>query len=131
MSDVSVIGLGAMGSALAAAFLDHGLSTTVWNRSAERADALVAKGAILSATVADALAASKMTVVCLLNYDIVHEAAGPAGDALSSHEPWSCRGLWCCRSFEPGRANQKATGFACVAAGGDPMSTNLRGLRAA
>jgi 3-hydroxyisobutyrate dehydrogenase-like beta-hydroxyacid dehydrogenase len=32
MSDVSVIGLGAMGSALAGALLKSGLSVTLWNR---------------------------------------------------------------------------------------------------
>lgn len=83
MSDISIIGLGAMGSALATAFLDHDLSATVWNRSAERADALVSKGAIPAMTVADALAASKVTVVCLLNYGAVHEAFRDSGNALS------------------------------------------------
>ena len=81
--EISVIGLGAMGSALAAAFLNRGLATTVWNRSAGKADALVAKGAVRAATVADALAASKLVVVCLLNYDTVYEALGDTGDALS------------------------------------------------
>ncbi len=83
MSDVSVIGLGAMGSALAAAFLNRGFVTTVWNRSAEKADALVATGAVRASTVADALAASKLVVACLLNYDTVYEALGPTGGALS------------------------------------------------
>lgn len=55
MSAVSVIGLGAMGSALAAAFLNRGLAPTVWNRSAGKADALVAKGAVRASTPSDAL----------------------------------------------------------------------------
>lgn len=37
---VSVIGLGAMGRALAGAFLDAGHPTTVWNRSPGRAGEL-------------------------------------------------------------------------------------------
>lgn len=83
MGDVSVIGLGAMGSALAAAFLNRDHATTVWNRSTGKADALVAKGAVHAATVADAVAASKLVVVCLLNYDTVYEVLGTSGDALS------------------------------------------------
>ena len=72
--EVSIIGLGAMGSALAAAFLKGDHPTTVWNRSAGKADALVARGAVRASTVADAVAASKLVVVCLLNYDTVYEA---------------------------------------------------------
>ena len=35
MTDISVIGLGDMGSALASTLLENGYSVTVWNRSAE------------------------------------------------------------------------------------------------
>ena len=41
MSDVSVIGLGAMGSALARTLLQNGYAVTVWNRTAEKAEPLV------------------------------------------------------------------------------------------
>jgi 3-hydroxyisobutyrate dehydrogenase-like beta-hydroxyacid dehydrogenase len=47
---VTVIGLGAMGSALAAAVLAGGYPTTVWNRSPERTQPLVASGAVAAAT---------------------------------------------------------------------------------
>jgi 3-hydroxyisobutyrate dehydrogenase-like beta-hydroxyacid dehydrogenase len=70
---VTVVGLGAMGSALAEAFLDQGYPTTVWNRSAGKADPLVARGAIRAATVADATAASGLVVVCVLDYAVFHE----------------------------------------------------------
>lgn len=56
---VTVIGLGLMGSALAGAFLANGNPTTVWNRSAEKADSLAAQGARRAATVADAVMASR------------------------------------------------------------------------
>ena len=39
MSDVTVIGLGAMGAAIAKAFLNAGHSATVWNRGREKLDA--------------------------------------------------------------------------------------------
>ena len=36
MTDISVIGLGDMGSALANTLLNNGYSVTVWNRSADK-----------------------------------------------------------------------------------------------
>jgi 3-hydroxyisobutyrate dehydrogenase-like beta-hydroxyacid dehydrogenase len=68
MSDVAVIGLGAMGSALARAFLATGRTVTVWNRSKARAAPLEAIGAIQAATVADAIVASPVLVICLSDY---------------------------------------------------------------
>lgn len=38
MQPITVLGLGAMGSALASALAGAGYSTTVWNRSPEKAD---------------------------------------------------------------------------------------------
>ena len=45
MSDVTVIGLGAMGSALARTVLQAGYSVTVWNRSSDKIKPLVDIGA--------------------------------------------------------------------------------------
>jgi 3-hydroxyisobutyrate dehydrogenase-like beta-hydroxyacid dehydrogenase len=56
-----------MGAKLARTFLDRGLKVTVWNRTASRADALVAAGAVLARSPADAIAASPLTVICTLN----------------------------------------------------------------
>lgn len=83
MSNVSVIGLGAMGSALARALLKSGLSVTVWNRSPAKAEALVAKGAVAAASIKEAVEASKLVIACLLVYDSVYEALEPAKDALA------------------------------------------------
>jgi len=44
-SAVTVIGLGSMGSALAGAVLEAGYPTTVWNRTAGKAEPLVRRGA--------------------------------------------------------------------------------------
>ena len=68
MTDISVIGLGEMGSALARAFLKKGRSVTVWNRTAEKADALVPLGAIAAGRVSDAIAASPTIIVCVSDY---------------------------------------------------------------
>ncbi|MCA2218951.1 NAD(P)-dependent oxidoreductase [Jidongwangia harbinensis] len=66
---VTVLGLGPMGRALAGAFLDAGVPTTVWNRTPGRDSALVARGASGAGSAADAVAASDLTVVCVVNYD--------------------------------------------------------------
>ncbi|MEU3896423.1 NAD(P)-binding domain-containing protein [Streptomyces sp. NPDC045251] len=66
---VTVLGLGPMGRALAAAFLAAGLRTTVWNRTPGRDTELVAKGAIPAASADEAVAAAPLTVVCVVNYD--------------------------------------------------------------
>ncbi|MFD9030999.1 NAD(P)-dependent oxidoreductase [Streptomyces sp. NPDC059567] len=68
-SAVTVLGLGPMGRALAGAFLDAGLRTTVWNRTPGRDQELVARGAISARSAEEAAAASRLTVVCVVNYD--------------------------------------------------------------
>lgn len=68
-SDVTVLGLGPMGRALAGAFLAAGLGTTVWNRTPGRDAELAGRGARPAACAAEAVAASPLTVVCVVNYD--------------------------------------------------------------
>ncbi|MEK3783551.1 NAD(P)-dependent oxidoreductase [Paenibacillus sp. FSL R5-0810] len=80
---VSIIGLGNMGVALAEVFLKGGHPTTVWNRSANKADGLVAKGAALAATFADAVAASPVVIICLSTYEVMHEQLSSLTDELS------------------------------------------------
>ncbi|MFC8275035.1 NAD(P)-dependent oxidoreductase [Streptomyces sp. NPDC057271] len=80
--NVTVIGLGQMGSALADAFLAAGHPTTVWNRTPAKADALVARGAVRAATVAEAVAASDLVVVCVLDHTAVRELLAPVADSL-------------------------------------------------
>ncbi|MFJ8662267.1 NAD(P)-dependent oxidoreductase [Streptomyces sp. NPDC093795] len=77
---VTVIGLGLMGQALADAFLKAGHPTTVWNRTASKADRLVAAGARLAPTVGDAVRAGSLTIVCVTDYRAVRELLG-ASDA--------------------------------------------------
>ncbi|MGE5246044.1 MAG: NAD(P)-dependent oxidoreductase [Betaproteobacteria bacterium] len=54
VSHVGFIGLGNMGHGMAANLVRAGFDVTVWNRTASRADDLVAAGASRAATVADA-----------------------------------------------------------------------------
>ncbi|MDX6740236.1 NAD(P)-dependent oxidoreductase [Actinocorallia sp. A-T 12471] len=79
---VAVLGLGLMGSALAGAFLRCGHPTKVWNRSPERAAPLVALGAVRAGTVAEAVSAGGLTVVCLSDNDAVLRTCEAAGRAL-------------------------------------------------
>lgn len=80
---MTVLGLGAMGSALAAATVTAGHPTTVWNRTPGRAGALVATGAREAATVRDAVTASLLVVAVLLNHTSVHETLDPVADVLA------------------------------------------------
>ncbi|MBB4935000.1 3-hydroxyisobutyrate dehydrogenase-like beta-hydroxyacid dehydrogenase [Lipingzhangella halophila] len=76
-SPVTVLGLGPMGSALAAAFTGNGHPTTVWNRTARKADPLVAKGAVRADTPAEAVVASPLVIVCVIDYDAAHAILDP------------------------------------------------------
>ena len=72
-----------MGTALARAFLDGGHHTTVWNRSAAKADALVASGAARADSPAGAFGASPLVVINLSVNQNVHEVLESAGDAVA------------------------------------------------
>ncbi|ARU51794.1 3-hydroxyisobutyrate dehydrogenase-like beta-hydroxyacid dehydrogenase [Cellulosimicrobium cellulans] len=80
---VTVLGLGAMGSALAAATVAAGHRTTVWNRTPGRAGALVESGAREAATVRDAVTASPLVVAVVLDHASVHQTLDPVADALA------------------------------------------------
>jgi len=76
MSDVTVIGLGNMGSALARALRANGHTVTVWNRSPEKAAPLVATGAVLAPSAAAAITASRLSIVCVTNYVAANRILG-------------------------------------------------------
>ncbi|MFC3996300.1 NAD(P)-dependent oxidoreductase [Nocardiopsis sediminis] len=75
---VTLLGLGDMGTAFARAWLAAGYPLTVWNRTAARAEPLAAEGATVVATAAEAVAASRLVVVCLLDDASVGEALADA-----------------------------------------------------
>ncbi|TDC82885.1 NAD(P)-dependent oxidoreductase [Micromonospora sp. KC606] len=84
-SAVTVLGLGPMGRALAGAFLDAGLRTAVWNRTPGKEQELVERGAVSTRSPEEAVAASRLTVVCVVNYDAVDAIVrrGAVTDALN------------------------------------------------
>lgn len=70
---VSVLGLGQMGSALAQAYVKAGWKVTVWNRSAVKAESLVAMGAIAAKSATECVRASRLVIICLLDHKALHE----------------------------------------------------------
>jgi len=68
MSAVTVIGLGAMGSALARTLHRSGHDLTVWNRSAEKMKPFVAMGATGTGSINEAVQASPLLLVCVDSY---------------------------------------------------------------
>ena len=79
---VTVLGLGMMGAALATAFARNGNRTTVWNRSASKADPLVAQGAVLAPGIKEAIAASPVIVACVSTYEVLNELFADAAAEL-------------------------------------------------
>ncbi|MFD7938809.1 NAD(P)-dependent oxidoreductase [Streptomyces sp. NPDC059755] len=73
-SAVTLLGLGAMGAALARTWLAAGHPLIVWNRNPHRSAALAAEGARVADSAAEAVAASTLVVVCLLDDASVDEA---------------------------------------------------------
>jgi 3-hydroxyisobutyrate dehydrogenase-like beta-hydroxyacid dehydrogenase len=70
---VSVLGLGAMGSAIAERLRATGHDTVVWNRTAAKTEPHVKAGSRAAATVSEAAAASDIVLVVLLDHASVHE----------------------------------------------------------
>ncbi|MGW0518417.1 NAD(P)-dependent oxidoreductase [Crossiella sp. NPDC003009] len=79
---MTIVGLGPMGQAMAAAYLDRGYQVTVWNRTASKADALVAKGAVRAETVAAALKAGGPVILSLTEHTAMYAILEQATDAL-------------------------------------------------
>lgn len=80
---VTILGLGAMGTALAAALAEAGHPTTVWNRTPGRAGDLPGLGAHEAMTITEAVTAGPVVVACLLDHASVHEALDPVSGELA------------------------------------------------
>lgn len=81
---ISLLGTGAMGTALARAWLAAGHEVTVWNRTPARAQALAAEGAVVARSAAEAVAANRLVIVCLLDDASVGDALD--GAALAGRD---------------------------------------------
>ncbi|AUY50540.1 NAD(P)-binding domain-containing protein [Streptomyces sp. CB01881] len=104
---LTLLGLGAMGAALARTWLAAGHPLTIWNRTPARAEPLAAEGAAVAATAAEAVAANRLLVVCLLDdasvgaaldgvdltgKDVVNLVTGTPGQARARAEWARARG---------------------------------------
>ncbi len=80
---VGFIGLGNMGSAMAARLLEAGFSVTVYNRSPDKAEALAARGATVATTVAQACAGD-VVITMLANDDALDAVVTGEGGVLAA-----------------------------------------------
>jgi len=79
---LAYLGLGLMGAPMAARLLANGAGLSVWNRSPAKAEALIARGARLATTPAEATAGSDVVFLCLTDATVIEEICfGPGGVA--------------------------------------------------
>ncbi|WP_149184702.1 NAD(P)-binding domain-containing protein [Streptomyces sp. TRM49041] len=71
---LTLLGTGDMGTALGRAWLAAGHPVTVWNRTPARTAALAAEGARVAGSAAEAVAANRLVVACLLDDASLGEA---------------------------------------------------------
>jgi len=76
VSDITVIGLGLMGSALANALLVAGHDTTVWNRTREKMEPLVSAGAHGATSLGEAIQMSPVVLISVGNYEMTFRLFG-------------------------------------------------------
>jgi 2-hydroxy-3-oxopropionate reductase len=80
MADIGFVGLGIMGHAMAKNLIEHGFETVVWNRTASRADDLVALGGTAVTTPGDVAREADIVMVCVSDTpDVEAVVFGPDG----------------------------------------------------
>ncbi len=73
MENIGFIGLGRMGTAMAGRLLESGYSVTVWNRSLDKTQALVAKGAQQADTPAEVSVRADVVIAMLSNDEVAQQ----------------------------------------------------------
>jgi 3-hydroxyisobutyrate dehydrogenase-like beta-hydroxyacid dehydrogenase len=85
VAPVAVIGLGAMGSRIAARLLEAGHETIVWNRSAAKAEQLASRGATVAGTPADAARRAQFVITMVADPEALRAVTeGPDGVLASA-----------------------------------------------
>ncbi|WP_433590251.1 NAD(P)-dependent oxidoreductase [Nocardia sp. CA-145437] len=85
-SPVTVLGLGAMGRALATRLVNVGTPVTVWNRTPGRDADVVAVGAVAAATAGAAVRGGELIITVLLDHASVHETLDPIAADLTGKQ---------------------------------------------
>lgn len=82
MSDVTVIGAGAMGSALVEALAASGADVSVWNRTGKKAEELAGTRIRPTDSVGEALTSAPLTIVSVSGHEVGRTLVEEAGVAL-------------------------------------------------
>src|SRR4051794_41775638 len=85
--EIAVVGLGAMGSGLAARLLDLGYTVSVYNRTQAAAETFVARGARSAARPCDAVTAGGIAITSVANDEALEAGELPPGGALPGPRP--------------------------------------------
>ena len=81
---IAVLGTGIMGAGVARSLRRAGFPVTVWNRSIDRAQPLAASGAVVAASVADAVREADVVITTLFDVEAVLSVAQQAVGAMRS-----------------------------------------------
>lgn len=73
MAKIAYLGMGIMGSGMAANLVDAGHDVTVWNRTKQKCKPLEEKGAKVADTPSDAIAGAEVVMYCLADDDAVSD----------------------------------------------------------
>ena len=79
MSEITLLGLGSMGNAIGQAMLENKFSLTVWNRSPDKANNLLERGAELANSLEDAIDASPRIMICITEYETTMKLLAQSG----------------------------------------------------
>jgi 3-hydroxyisobutyrate dehydrogenase len=85
---VALLGTGTMGIGMARNLLAAGLPLRVWNRTAAKAQPLAQEGAVVAASVAEAVKGADIVITMLLDGASVAEAIEAGADALAPGTIW-------------------------------------------
>jgi len=132
MRSIAFLGVGIMGSRMAARLLAAGFDVTVWNRTPGPADALRAQGAAVARSPADAARGADVVITMLGDPASVKDVAlGPGGLVAALHpgqvyvdmttvDPDTAKGVACaCRDRGIGFLEAPVTGSKLAAAAGE------------
>ncbi len=78
MSEITVVGLGLMGAALARAMQNAGHDLTVWNRSSAKMQPFIDDGVVAASDLAAAITSSPIVLICIDNYAVSNGLLGSA-----------------------------------------------------